>query len=661
MCSAVGPGSGTILNVDDDLLGRFAITYLLRQTGFQVHEAGTAAEALRLAADKPDLVLLDVHLPDGNGLDICRRLKEDPATAEIPVIFLSAVAVSSEDRIRGLALGADDYLVKPIEPAVVVAHVKAILRIRQAERRAHAAQVQAAEARSRLADAEQALARDALLLSHVRDPLIVTDLQGVVAYWNEGGTRLFGWQASEMLGRPLVERLPEHEQAAFRAILQSVAAGNDWEGEFEDYRKDGSRVWVEVHAGRIPGAVRGQDGILWLAHDVTRRKRLEEQHRQAQKLEVVGRLAGGLAHDFNDLLTVITGYGDVLLSSLSRVDPLRAMVGEMTKAGERAAALAHRLLTFSRRGRVPPRVLDLNAVVTDLASLLRWALGEDVELRPRLQPDLGRVRADPGEIDQVVVGLAVQVRDMLSPGGKLTIETRNVDLDEVHARSQPGARAGPHVLLAVGGIGQTLTEEIKARLFAPLVAPREPGQGAALGLAAIHDAVRKAGGHLGVRSEPGRGTTFEVYLPRAVEAVPRGMPLPNQTVGAEGPRTVLVVEDEESVRALVCLVLGRRGYTVLEAGHVEEACRAAERHGGPIHLLLTDVVLSGGGGRQLAADLLARHPEMKVLCMSGYSECAVAGKGVLAAVPFLPKPFSPAALADKVREVLDAQPERSGA
>jgi two-component system cell cycle sensor histidine kinase/response regulator CckA len=767
MPSAAGPGPGTILNVDDDLAARFALTHVLREAGFQVHEAGTGAEALRLAADRPDLILLDVHLPDANGFDLCRRLKEDPATSAIPVVFLSATVVQGEDRIRGLALGADDYFIKPVEPAVVVAHVRALLRIREAQRRAHAAELEAAEARSRLAaivesaddaiigmtldgvitswnagaerlygwsaaeavggplsilvpsdspdempailarlqrgerirpyetvrlrkdgtrvdvfvgiapvkDAgggilgaasiarditerkwvEQVLARDALLLANVRDPIVVTDLHGVVTYWNEGGTRLYGWRAGEMLGRPLMERFPEHEQAAFRAILEQVAGGTDWEAEFEDYRKDGSRVWVDAHASRITDAAGGRVGILWLAHDVSGRKRLEEQYRQSQKMEAIGRLAGGVAHDFNNLLTIISGYGELLLASLPPEDPLRAMVGEMTKAGERAAGLTRHLLAFSRRQLVSPRVLDLGAVVTDLGEMLQRVIGEDIDLCTRLQPNLGRVKADPGQVDQVILNLVVNARDAMPQGGKLTIETRNVVLDETYTRSHADARAGPHVLLAVSDTGHGMTDEVKARLFEPFFTTKGAGKGTGLGLATIYGIVKQSGGHVAVYSESGLGTTFKVYLPRVQEGVSRARSQPGQAVLPWGTETVLVVEDDDAVRSLTCLVLRQGGYTVLEASGPPEAHRLAERHEGPIHLLLTDVVMPGGGGRQLAADLLARHPEMKVLYLSGYTDDAMVRHGILEEeVHFLQKPFSPEALVLKVREVLDS-------
>jgi PAS domain S-box-containing protein len=766
MWNGRGGSPGTILNVDDDDLGRFALTHVLRGAGFQVREAATGGEAVRLLGDRPDLILLDVHLPDTSGFDLCRRLKEDPATAAIPVIFLSAVAVQDQDRIRGLEIGGDDYLVKPVDPAVVVAHVRAVLRIHQAERRAHAAQAQAEEARACLAAvlesdaavisktldgvilswnagaqrlfgyspgeaigkpisiilpperpdelpailerlrrgervgpyetvrvrkdgprvdvvlgiapirepgggiagaavvardvserkrAEQARARDALLLAGVRDAVIVTDLHGVVNYWNEGGTRLFGWQAGEMLGRPLLERFPEHERAALGATLQSIAAGADWEGEFEDYRKDGSRVWIEARASRMADPAGGPAGILWLAHDISGRKRLEQQYLHSQKMEAVGRLAAGVAHDFNNLLTVITGCGEMLLKNLPADDPARGLVGEMTGAGQRAASLTRQLLTFSRRQVLAPKVLDLNEVVTDLEKMLRRVIGEDVALATNLAPQLGPVRADPGQVQQVLLNLAVNARDAMPCGGKLTIETRNVELDGGYARSQAEARAGPHVLLAVSDTGHGMMPEVRARIFEPFFTTKEPGKGTGLGLATVYGIVRHSGGHVAVYSEPGLGTTFKVYLPRAPEAASRGKPHLGPAALPRGSETVLLVEDEDAVRSLTGLVLRQSGYAVLEAGHAGEAHRQAQRHGGPIHLLVTDVVMPGAGGRQLAEQLHARHPQMKVLYLSGYADDAVVRHGILGEeVNFLQKPFSPAALAHKVREALDS-------
>jgi nitrogen-specific signal transduction histidine kinase/CheY-like chemotaxis protein len=392
-----------------------------------------------------------------------------------------------------------------------------------------------------------------------------------------------------------------------------------------------------------------------LAQDITERRRLEEQYLQAQKMEAIGRLAGGVAHDFNNILTIITGYGDLLFGSLPEDSRAREMAAEVTRAGERAASLTRQLLAFSRQQLVAPRVLDLNAVVTDLERMLRRIIGEDIDLSCRLQPCLGSVKADQGQIEQVLMNLAVNARDAMPTGGKLTLETRKVELDAAYVRTHAEARPGPHVLLAVSDTGHGMTAEVKARLFEPFFTTKEKGKGTGLGLATVYGIVKQAGGHVGVYSEVGLGTTFKVYLPRVQEAASRGRSHAGQVVLPRGTETLLLVEDEAAVRALTRHVLGGCGFTILEADDGREALRTAQEHEGPIHLLVTDVVLPDLGGRVLVEQLLSVRPQMRVLYVSGYTDDAVVRHGILEdQVHFLSKPFSPAVLAQKVREVLDS-------
>jgi nitrogen-specific signal transduction histidine kinase/ActR/RegA family two-component response regulator len=400
-------------------------------------------------------------------------------------------------------------------------------------------------------------------------------------------------------------------------------------------------------------------GLLSLARDVTERLRLEEQCRQAQKMEAVGQLAGGIAHDFNNALTVICGCGHVVLGELPADSPSRPHVAEVVKAGERAAELVRRLLAFGRKSVLSPRVLDLNAVVAGLADMLRRLLGEDVELATRLQPGLGRVKADPAQLEQALVNLTANARDAMPQGGRLTIETRDAGPDECRGLPPggPAGRPSPCVLLVVTDTGCGMTEAVKARAFEPFFTTKGPGQGSGLGLAMVHGFARQSGGHVEAHSEPGRGTTLRLYLPRTEEPAAAAKPHPAPQAARRGGEMVLLAEDEPAVRALSGQALRAAGYRVLEAGDGAEALRLAGGYLRPVHLLVTDVVMPGVGGRELAVRLAALHPETRVLFMSGYTDDAVVRHGVREEqVPFLHKPFTPADLARKVREVLDAPP-----
>jgi two-component system cell cycle sensor histidine kinase/response regulator CckA len=433
-----------------------------------------------------------------------------------------------------------------------------------------------------------------------------------------------------------------------------VVSGTIGEEKAADLMRAGANDYIcKGNLSRLTAAV---DGELREAANhrarrelETERETLKEQYLQSQKMEAIGQLAGGVAHDFNNLLTVILGYSELLLSGMGDADRRRDLVEQMKRAGERAAGLTRQLLAFSRRQVLAPRVLDLNAVVADLEKMLRRIIGEDVTLETNLQPGLGPVKADPGQIEQVLINLAVNARDAMPTGGQLVLETRNVELDEA------SVRPGPHVLLAVSDTGHGMTPEIQARIFEPFFTTKEKGRGTGLGLATVYGIVQQLGGHIAVSSAPSRGTTFQVYLPRTREAAAPGKPSRSTAPAPRGSETVLLVEDEDAVRSLARLVLRQAGYRVLEAPGGDEALRVVGRHQGPIHLLVTDVVMPGQDGRQVAERLLGSHPGLKVLFLSGYTDDVVVRHGILEdQVHFLAKPYSPAVLAQKVREVLDS-------
>ena len=507
-------------------------------------------------------------------------------------------------------------------------------------------------AEAALRDSEE---RYRTLVEGVRDIIFALSPEGTIASLNPAFETITGWRRDEWVGRPF-ERLvhPEDLPLALELLGRVVRGELRPASQFRvrtakgDYRVGEFSATPQLHEGRLVG-------ILGIGRDVTERVQLEQQLRQAQKMEAVGRLAGGIAHDFNNILTAITGYADLLLEDLAATDPRRQDADEIHKAADRAAGLTRQLLAFSRQQVLQPTVLEVNKLVSDLEKMLRRLLGEDVELSTRLAPTTGRVKADPGQLEQVVMNLAVNARDAMPNGGKLTLETANVDLNEAYAADHYPARAGPFVMLAVSDTGIGMSEETQAHMFEPFFTTKEKGKGTGLGLATVYGIIKQSGGFIWVYSEVGHGTTFKLYLPRVEELAERAAaPAQARTRPARGTETILVVEDEAPVRNVARQVLERHGYTVLEAPSAEAALDIATRYSGTIHLLLTDVVMPGLNGRELASRLADLRPDARVIFMSGYTDDAVTRHGVLEpGSAYVQKPFTPEAIARRVREVLD--------
>lgn len=400
-------------------------------------------------------------------------------------------------------------------------------------------------------------------------------------------------------------------------------------------------------------------GVQGIARDVTERKQLEEQLRQSQKLEAVGQLAGGVAHDFNNLLTVINGYSDLLLRKLGKEDAMRLNVEEIKKAGERAAALTRQLLAFSRKQVLQPKVLKLNAVVADVEKMLRRLIGEDIDLLTVLEPSLGQIKADPGQIEQVILNLVVNARDAMPQGGKLTIETSNVDLTTEYERRRTDIKPGKYVMLAVSDSGTGMDAETQARIFEPFFTTKEKGKGTGLGCSTVYGIVKQSEGNIWVYSEIGKGTTFKVYLPRIDGEVQVDGAHESPFELRRGREIVLLTEDETPVRRLTRMILEMNGYEVLEATNGNEALAIYKKHRGRFDLIVTDVVMPNMSGPELARTLEALSPGIKVLYLSGYTDDAIVRHGLLdQKMAFLQKPFTPDALLRKVREVLDAHEEQ---
>ena len=493
------------------------------------------------------------------------------------------------------------------------------------------------------------------LLDSATQAIISIDRSGTIVLVNRRGEEMFGYSREELVGSRIEILLPESKRSAHRGDreeyferprIRPMGIGMDLSGR----RKDGKEFPVEVSLSylKIPEG----DFAIAFVSDISQRKQLEDQLMHAQKMEAVGRLAGGVAHDFNNMLTVISGYNRMILDDLSPLDPLRGYAEEVLKAADRAGALTNQLLAFSRRQIMKPRVINVNAVVEQTEKMLRRLIGEDIDLAFGLAADVGNIRADPGHVEQAIMNLAVNARDAMPLGGRLTVETANAELDETYARTHMGVTPGEFVMIAVSDTGHGMDAETKRHIFEPFFTTKEKGKGTGLGLATVYGMVKQAGGDIWVYSEPHRGTTFKLYFPRVKESV-----TDTEHANSDSPHgnreTILVVEDERAVRDLTVRMLQRLGYSVLIAASGDEAIRISASHTERIPLLLTDVVMPQMSGRQLADILATTRPDMKVIYLSGYTENTVLHHGVLdAGIEFLPKPFSREVLAKKIKDVL---------
>jgi len=492
------------------------------------------------------------------------------------------------------------------------------------------------------------------LLESASQAILSVDPSGRIVLANRRAEELFNYTREELLGASLEMLLPEGRRAVHQRErddyfqhprVRPMGIGM----ELAARRRDGSEFPVEISLNTIETP----EGIFAIAFitDVTQRKRLEEQLVHSQKMEAVGRLAGGVAHDFNNMLTVISGYTRMILDELSPQDPLREYAGEIAQASERAGAVTQQLLAFSRRQLIQPRIIDINAAIVQTEKMLRRLLGEDIQLTLELQENSPHIKADPNQIEQAVVNLALNARDAMPRGGRIFIQTSEIHLDENYARTHPGVKPGDYVMLAITDTGQGMSAEIRQRIFEPFFTTKDRGKGTGLGLAIVYGMVKQCGGDIWVYSEPGKGSTFRLYFPKAGEQPRVSSPREPKAPRAEKSHTVLVVEDEKPVRELTVRMLQQLGYSVLSAASGKEALAISNSFGGSIGLLVTDVVMPEMSGRQVADALLRARPEMKVLYVSGYTEHAVIHHGVESGVEFLAKPFSREALAKKIAEM----------
>ncbi len=490
--------------------------------------------------------------------------------------------------------------------------------------------------------------------------IVITDAEGNIQYCNPSFEQLTGYPRSEVIGRnPRFLKSGEHDAQFYRELWSTILAGGIWAGRFTNRKKDGSLYQAEGTISPIHDVAGNLTGFVSATRDVSGRLRMEDQLRQAQKMEGIGRLAGGVAHDFNNLLTVIAGYSGLLEEKLSSDDPRLDYARQITRASGQAASLTKQLLTFSRKQIIKPKPLDLNALVAGMKQMLQRLVGEDVEVITSLAPSLGMVRADADQMSQILINLAANARDAMPGGGKLTVRTANVEA----GKNPPGGDvvpwAGRSVLLSVSDTGVGMSYATRQNIFEPFFTTKERGRGTGLGLSMVYGIVKQNDGYIDVQSEPGKGATFTIYLPR-IDEPPTARPCDETSAGrVRGSETILVVEDHEGVRSLIVGTLELCGFHVLQAADGAEALRQVAQHVGHIDLLLTDVIMPGMNGKEVADQLAVLRPGIKVLFMSGYSGELIAHHGVLeAGVAYLPKPFTPDSLTAKVREMLGSEDQK---
>jgi signal transduction histidine kinase len=595
-----------VLVVDDDAQMLRSISDILRLGGYSAVIAGTGSEAIDITRKMkfgPAVALVDLQLPDMDGIELVGRLREIAGLTEVVILTGNA---SVDSAVRALRENSNDYLVKPVQPEHLIGTI---------ERAAERWQRRRAEEAMR-----QSQDRLRLIFDHVSDALYVADDAGRIIDANPAACALSGRSLEVIQTLTMADVLPQN----------------------------GGNVLDVRSTAFAPGV------LVYTVRDLTRERKLEDQLLQAQKMEAVGQLAGGVAHDFNNLLTVIMSYSSMLLTDGGPGDSNRDDIQAISDAAVRAAALTRQLLAFSRKQVLQLQPVNVNAVVTDVEKMLRRLIGEDISLSTHLDPQLALINADPGQLEQVLLNLAVNARDAMPNGGSLSITTDNADLSEEHGERHMGAAPGKYIMLAVTDTGTGMTKEVQQRLFEPFYTTKGAGKGTGLGLATVHGIVKQLGGDVYVYSELGHGTTFKVYFPHLTTIPDVMVAAAEHREAPRGTETILLAEDDDALRSLGARVLGTFGYNVLVARTGADALRIVVEHDGPIDLVATDVVMPEMSGSQLVAKVLKARPGIRVLFMSGYTDDEVMRRGVIdGQTAFLQKPFTPDMLAHKVRAVLD--------
>ncbi len=673
--SLVGQQAPRILVVDDERRNRELIEVMLAGEGFTIQEAPSGEAALLLVDQQlPDLILLDIMMPGMDGTEFVTRMKGRLSTKNIPIIMVSALD-NRDTRMLALNAGAEDFLTKPVDRAELCVRVRNLLRLKaygeyydrysqMLEGEVVARTAEIVERTKSLEEHATALQRSEERTKYALDAARMgvweVDCVTRTVTCSESMGPMFGLPVDQIprtAGEFLDLIHPDDRHLVENFDPLTALDGATIDVEFRTAWPDGSLHWSATRARVVHGPAEGAIRLLGVHMDISDRKSLEAQFRQAQKMEAIGQLAGGVAHDFNNILTTILGYSNLVTDSMSLDDPRRADMHEVVKAGQRAAELTTQLLAFSRKQVLQPTNVDLNVLVSDMQRMLSRLIGEHVELAPILASGLGAVRADRGQLEQVLMNMVVNARDAMPSGGRLSIETANVELDGSFL-GDVEILPGRYVMLAVSDDGIGMSEATRQHIFEPFFTTKQQGKGTGLGLATVYGIVKQSGGHIWVYSEPGKGATFKLYLPRVGPAsVLDVVPIRPSGVIA-GTEKLLLVEDDAAVRALTRTILERLGYQVFDAPDPRAAEVVFAEHGGKFSLLVTDVIMPGMSGPKLYERLVLRNPDLRVVYVSGYTDDGIVRQGEMEShLDFLQKPFTADALGLRVRAVLDQKSE----
>ena len=682
-----------ILIVDDKEENRYLLRLLLEGAGLAVAEATHGGEGLTSArATRPDLVISDILMPVMDGFAFCREWKCDPGLRDIPFAFYTATYTDGRDRDFSLSIGADDFIVKPQEPEALVARIRELLDtaarpaaappsptppppdteeiflrqynqalVRKLETKMEQLEqdiLQRQKTEARLRASEE---RFRSFVENANDIVFSLSPGGAFVYVSPNVEELLGYSVRELEGREFQSLVHPEDLPACLTALERVMAGDKQSGiEYRVRHRNGDWHWHMTNAAPVRNA-EGQLIGLGIARDITglkadaaERAVLQDQLVQLQKIESVGRLAGGVAHDFNNMLQVILGHVELAMERNAAGQSARDDLLEIRKAAERSSGLTRQLLAFARKQTVAPKILDLNDTIHGMLQMLRRLIGENIDLSWRPGRGLGPVRMDPSQIDQILANLCVNARDAVDGAGAIAIETTGESFTPEHCAANPAHLPGDYIRLSVSDNGCGMDKEVLGKLFEPFFTTKPVGEGTGLGLSTVYGIVRQNHGFIDVASKPGQGTTFHVYLPRHSEAPPQAAPAPARAPAGTARETILLVEDDPAILAISRTMLERLAYRVIGARSPDAALQLARDHAGPIHLLMTDVVMPGMNGHDLAARLLDPHPHIKRLYMSGYTADVIAHHGILDdGIHFIQKPFTLAELEAKVRETLD--------